>query len=642
MIELKNIIKNFKLGDGETQVLHGINLHIQKGEFIAIIGQSGSGKSTLMNILGCLDNASGGEYLLEGKNITKFKADELAKLRREKFGFIFQRYNLLSNLSAEQNVALPSIYAGVCKSDRTARAQKILNDLGLGDKTQSFPNRLSGGQQQRVSIARALMNGGEIILADEPTGALDSKSGIMVMQILLDLHKQGHTIIIVTHDPKIAQYANRIIEIKDGNIVSDKTKSTQIYKTQEKIKIQKNKFTHLKDEFIESFSMSISSIVSHKLRSMLTMLGIIIGIAAVISMVALGQGSQERILSSIRKIGTNTIDIMPGKSYGDMHSGRVRTLVLGDAEMLAKQPFLDSVTPNTSSTGTLTYQNISATASLRGGGARSLDISGLKLESGRAYDQDEVKSSASVVVIDQNTKNTIFNGVDPLGKTILFNKKPLSIIGVLKKDEMMAMDNGQLRIYAPYSTVINKITGERRISSITAKVNENANAQIAELTISKLLETKHGDKDFFTRNSDSIKQTIEETIGTMRLLISSIALISLVVGGIGVMNIMLVSVTERTTEIGIKMAIGARQANILQQFLIEAILLCVIGGAFGVGLSYLLGFFINNFIPDFSMIFSKQSIIVALVTSMAIGIIFGYTPARNASRLNPIDALSRE
>lgn len=642
MIELKNITKSFKIGDSDTQVLHGINLSIKKGEFVAIVGQSGSGKSTLMNILGCLDSPSSGEYMLNGVNISHLNHDDLARLRREKFGFIFQRYNLMTTMNALANVALPSIYAGVGKQERESRAYEILTALGLSEKTHSYPNKLSGGQQQRVSIARALINGGEIILADEPTGALDSKSGENVMQILNDLHKQGHTIIIVTHDPNIAAHANRVIEIKDGNILSDTIKNDEIYQKISKKLSQKSKFIYYKDQFIENFNMSVSAILAHKLRSILTMLGIIIGITAVISVVALGKGSQEQILAGIRKIGTNTIDIFPGKGFGDMRANQVKSLSISDAKILEQQSFLDSVTPNTSATGTLTYQNTSVSATLRGGGINTLAVNGMKIEVGRMFNEDEVDESANVVVIDQNTKISVFKGTNPIGEILLFNKKPFVVIGIIAHSDNAFGDNSVLRIYTPYSTAINKVSGDKNINSITVKVSDEVNAQVAEKSLIELLSAKHGKKDFFTRNSDSIKKTVEETIATMRLLISSIAVISLIVGGIGVMNIMLVSVTERTREIGIKMAIGAKPSNILQQFLIEAVLLCLIGGLAGISLSFAVGYVFNNFLDGFRMIFSNTSILLAITTSMLIGIVFGYMPARNASKLNPIEALSRE
>jgi len=640
VIELKNLGKQFRLGDTVFDALKDINLTIRKGEFIAIIGQSGSGKSTLMNILGCLDNPSCGEYLLEGNNISNLSGDELARLRRNKFGFIFQRYNLLSTLNTLQNVSLPSVYAGVSKKEREERASEILKGLGLGDKLESLPNKLSGGQQQRVSIARALINGGEIILADEPTGALDSQSGMMVMEILTNLHKEGHTIIIVTHDQNIASYAHRIIEIKDGKILKDSVKKDEIYDIDLKKPKQKNWLSFYKDQFIESFKMSVNAIFSHKLRSLLTMLGIIIGITSVISVVALGNGSQQQILSSIRGIGTNTIDIYPGKGFGDMRAGRIKTLSISDAVMLSRQDYLDSVTPNSTTIGTLTFANKSASATLRGGGSQSLEVLGHKIKSGRVFSEEEVKDSASVIVIDHNTKNEFFPDTDPLDKTILFNKRPFKIIGVLAKNDLM--DTSMLRTYTTYTAVINKITGDRHITSITAKVKDEVNAQIAERSLTEILTLKHGARDFFTRNSDSIKKTVEETTQTMTLLISCVALISLVVGGIGVMNIMLVSVTERTKEIGIRMAIGARQSNILQQFLIEAVLLCVMGGIIGVGLSFVIGSVFDKFVQGFEMVFSNASIVVALLTSSFIGIAFGYMPARSASKLNPIDALSRE
>ncbi|HLB29898.1 MAG TPA: ABC transporter ATP-binding protein, partial [Gammaproteobacteria bacterium] len=222
LIELRNISRTFVTGGGvEVRALRGVNLKIYPGEFLAVMGQSGSGKTTLMNILGCLDRPTGGTYLFAGRDIESFDADGLAWLRREAFGFIFQSYNLLATATAEENVEIPAIYAGLSARDRAIRAEALLSGLGLGDRLDHRPSQLSGGQQQRVSIARALMNGGNVILADEPTGALDSQSGIEVIALLEDLARQGHTVILITHDAEVAAHADRIVEFFDGKIIND-------------------------------------------------------------------------------------------------------------------------------------------------------------------------------------------------------------------------------------------------------------------------------------------------------------------------------------------------------------------------------------------------------------------------------------
>lgn len=643
MIHLENITKSFANGSEQMLALKGVSLHIEAGEFIAIVGQSGSGKSTLMNIIGCLDTLTSGSYKLGGKDITHFSPDELSELRLKKFGFIFQRYNLISANNALENVALPAIYAGSHKDERTARALELLDMLGLKGKEYQNPNKLSGGQQQRVSIARALMNGGEILLCDEPTGALDSASGEMVLKILKELNAKGHTIIMVTHDKGIASHANRIIEIKDGQIICDEKKDAKLAKLKTPKLTYSNNLSALKAELSESLAMSIGAIKAHKLRSFLTMLGIIIGITSVICVVALAKGSQESIIESINKMGTNTIQINPGRGPGDRNSAKVKRFNVDDAKMLEKLDFVDYASPIMATSAELIYANKSSTGIARAGNEKILQISGVELESGRNFTKEDVLNSASVMIIDQNTKKEFFSSLkddDVIGQNIIFAGHPFSIIGIAKKDEGPFGDT-TLSVYLPYTTVTNRLTGDYNLRQIIVSIKNNINSQLAEQAISDILLARRGARDFHMRNSDTILQTIKATTDTMGLLISGVALISLLVGGIGVMNIMLVSVIERTKEIGVRMAIGAKRKNIMLQFLIEAVLLCALGGAVGVALAFAIGWLIN-LSGIVSMIFSLSSVLVAFGISSAIGIIFGYMPAKSASRLNPIDALQRE
>ncbi|KNE86085.1 MacB family efflux pump subunit [Aggregatibacter aphrophilus] len=641
IIEIKQLNRSFGEGENCVHILKNISLSIKKGDFIAIMGQSGSGKSTLMNIIGCLDAPTSGSYKIHNNETVELSQNQLSDLRSQTFGFIFQHYNLLSSLTAAENVALPAIYAGMPQTQRLTRAKQLLEKLGLGDKWQNKPNQLSGGQQQRVSIARALMNGGEIILADEPTGALDSQSGENVMEILRQLHSEGHTIIMVTHDRDIAASANRVIEIKDGEIIGDSQKEA-IQSAVKNTGKSKSRFGFSKDQLIEAFKMSVSAIVAHKMRSLLTMLGIIIGITSVVSVVALGNGSQQKILENIKGIGTNTMTIFNGTGFGDRRAEQMQNLTVNDANALSNQSYVQSVTPNSTSSGTLIYGNQTfSSTSLKGVSEQSFDVEGLTLKLGNTFTQEDIRNNQSVALIDESAKKSIFPHENPLGKIIMFNKRPLRIIGVVS-DRQMGGASSSLNIYAPYSTVMNKISGSKKIASITVKVSDSVNSAVAEKGITELLQMRHGKKDFFIMNSDTIKQTIESTTSTMKLLISSIAFISLIVGGIGVMNIMLVSVTERTKEIGVRMAIGARQSNILQQFLIEAVLICLIGGVTGILLSGVIGLLFNTFMSDFAMAFSSASIIAAVAFSTLIGVVFGYMPAKRAAQLDPITALARE
>ena len=650
LMEVKGLIREFKAGEQTIRVLHDINLTINQGEMVAIIGQSGSGKSTLMNILGCLDQATAGDYKIFGQSVSRLDADELAKLRREHFGFIFQRYHLLGDINARDNVSVPAVYAGMDGQARNDRAEKLLSDLGLADKVNNRPSQLSGGQQQRVSIARALMNGGDIILADEPTGALDSKSGEDVVQILKDLNAQGHTIIMVTHDPGLAAQAERVIEIKDGYIIADyKNKDYQRPEAQPATMIDKHRksaFSSFIDRLFEAFKMSLLAMRAHKMRTLLTMLGIIIGIASVVSVVGLGKGSQEQILSNISSLGTNTITVTDGYPYGDpRRQYNDDNLTPQDAQAVADQPYVLSVSPQLNSNMNVRYRNVQEAASISGVGKDYLDVSGEKLALGQGFDEQSILRRTQDIIIDNNANKTFFpDNANPIGEVLLIGSVPGRVIGVLEpNDGGFSRGADSPTLYMPYTTMMSRLIGSAYIESFVALIDNNISSSAAESAISELMKSRHGTDDFRIRNSDSIRQTIESTTAAMTLLISSIAIISLIVGGIGVMNIMLVSVTERTNEIGVRMAVGARQSDIMQQFLIEAILVCILGGLLGIGMAFAIGELINRVGGDsFKVIYSSTSIIAAFVCSTLIGVVFGFLPARNAAKLDPVEALSRD
>jgi macrolide transport system ATP-binding/permease protein len=649
LIKLENIIREFPAGESTIQVLKGINLTINAGEMVAIIGASGSGKSTLMNILGCLDKPTKGAYSISGRTTGQLSPDELAELRREHFGFIFQRYHLLNALTAQGNVEIPAIYAGVTNEQRKRRAADILSRLGLADKINNKPNQLSGGQQQRVSIGRALINGGQIILADEPTGALDRQSGLEVMSILRELHQQGHTVIIVTHDPNIAQSAERIIEISDGHIVSDTTNPNYAPKHIDNRQVKRIEITKTQDNFSakyyrfrDAFKMAILSMSSQRLRTFLTMLGIIIGIASVVSMVALGQGTKQKILDNMNSLGTSTLEIHAGSGFGDRNADKITTLRSSDADFLAQQSFVHSTTPNLATSVYFRINNLVVTGTVNGVSDQYFAVQGYTISQGKFFDKTSVMTSAQEAVIDNNTVKRLFSNQNPIGKILMVGQLPVRIIGVATKQQQRFGNNENLNIWLPYTTVINRMVGQTSLKSITVRINDNIDLDVAEQAINTIMLQRHGNKDFFIINSNSIRETVNSSTLIFTLLISSIALISLVVGGIGIMNIMLVSVTERTREIGVRMAVGARSSDILQQFLIEAVLVCLIGGTIGILLSFVVGFVFNSLVTIFAMRFSVLSIVMAFGFSSIIGIIFGYFPARRAAKLDPIHALERE
>jgi macrolide transport system ATP-binding/permease protein len=652
LISLEDVGREYPSGETAVIALAHSNLKIETGEMVAIVGASGSGKSTLMNILGCLDKPTSGSYRISGRETASLGMDELAALRREHFGFIFQRYHLLKELTAIGNVEMPAVYAGLTPDERRKKANSILNRLGMAERVDHKPGQLSGGQQQRVSIARALMNDADVILADEPTGALDSKSGQEVLQILDELHAEGRTIIIVTHDMTVARRAERIIELRDGVIVSDRqnhrTSSFELAdggaSSGEFASAPSVPWKALFGRFREALQMAILAMNAHRLRTFLTMIGIIIGVASVVCVVALGAGAQQMVLANINNLGTNTLEIFPGRDFGDARSAKITTLVAADSAALAQQSYVAAVTPTVSTSSTLRFGPVEASALINGVSEKYFEVKGTQLAEGAFFDADSVRSVAQDVVIDDNTRKALFadQATSPIGLIILIGRVPCRIVGVTRSQQAGFGSSANPSVYLPYTTVQSRFLGTSSLRSISLRVSDSMPTDLAERAVTALLTQRHTAKDFFILNTDDIRRTITTTAQALTLLVAAIAVISLIVGGIGVMNIMLVSVSERVNEIGVRMAVGARQNDILQQFLIEAVLVCLGGGLLGIGLALGFGALFNSLGSPFSLIYSTTSIIAAFLSSTLIGVVFGYMPARNASLLDPVTALARE
>ncbi|HGM5417132.1 MULTISPECIES: macrolide ABC transporter ATP-binding protein/permease MacB [Serratia] len=645
LLELRGISRSYQSGDQTVAVLKNVSLSIEAGEMVAIMGASGSGKSTLMNILGCLDKPSAGVYRVAGQDVATLDSDALARLRREHFGFIFQRYHLLPHLSAAHNVEVPAVYAGLGKAARRERAVALLQRLGLSERVSYRPSQLSGGQQQRVSIARALMNGGQVILADEPTGALDSHSGEEVMTILKQLREQGHTVIIVTHDPAVAQQAERIIEIRDGEIIADSRPDGQSNPNAKPLEMvtPAPSWQQTIGRFREALVMAWRAMAASKMRTALTMLGIIIGIASVVSILVIGDAAKQMVLADIKSIGTNTVDIYPGKDFGDDDPTFRQALKYDDLAALREQPYVSALSPSIASSMRLRLGNVDVAANVNGVSEQFFRVYGMTFTEGVGIDQLQVQSQSQTVVIDANTQRRLFpNQKEVVGRVILVGNMPATVVGVAKEKQSMFGSSKTLNVWVPYSTMANRLMGNAYFDSITVRIRDGYNSQEAEQQLTRLLTLLHGKKDVFTYNMDSLVQTAEKTTRTLQLFLTLVAVISLVVGGIGVMNIMLVSVTERTREIGIRMAVGARSGDVLQQFLIEAVLVCLVGGALGITLSFAIGLLVQLVLPGWQISFPPAALLSAFVCSTAIGVVFGYLPARSAARLNPIDALARE
>jgi macrolide transport system ATP-binding/permease protein len=644
LIDLRDIRRTFVTSGGvEVHALRGVSLQIYPGEFVSLMGQSGSGKSTLMNILGCLDRPTSGEYRFAGKDIESFDVDALAWLRREAFGFVFQSYNLLGTATAQENVEIPAIYAGLPQAERFRRAAELLQSLGLGDRVDHRPNQLSGGQQQRVSIARALMNGGEVILADEPTGALDSQSGIEVMALLRELAARGHTVILISHDPKVAEQADRTIEILDGEIVKDtgalrNGSNLETSRTLGDFGDESAAAASIAD-VQESVRMAFRSLRANIFRTILTLLGIVIGVASVVAMLSIGEGAQRNIIDRISAMGVNMLTVR--SNYG--RSADAQKLTIEDSDAIRLEvPNVHATLPEISGNAVLRWGNVDYDSPIIAVSANLPETRSWPLAQGVFFTDEDSDTYTPVAVLGATIQEEMFGGEDPLGEYILIENIPFLIIGTLTRKGSSGFggrDQDEV-VFLPLRTGGLRIFGRQRLRTLTVAVEDPALISETEAQLTSFLVQRHGTEDFRIFNSAELLENVSESQRAFTILLGSIGAISLIVGGIGVMNIMLVSVTERTREIGIRMATGARQNDILLQFLSEAIVVSAMGGVLGV----VIGISIAKLIGLLGMpaIVTPGPVILAFTCAAATGLVFGFAPAKKAARLDPVQALASE
>ncbi|MBM4289083.1 MAG: ATP-binding cassette domain-containing protein [Deltaproteobacteria bacterium] len=709
LIELHDIHKTYQMGQVEVPVLKGVSFEVGRGEFVALMGASGSGKTTLMNILGCLDRPTSGSYRLAGQEVTDLSADDRAQLRNQKLGFVFQTFNLLPRTSALENVLMPLSYNGVNLSDDAAlrRSQELLQRVGLGERLDHEPSQLSGGQQQRVAIARALVNHPTIVLADEPTGNLDSKTSVEVLELVQRLNDEGVTIILVTHDEAVARYAKRIIRISDGMVEADTGGEAASPETPASEDNEADRSSHWNSSRLHRLvRTALHGLRRNIMRAALTALGIIIGVAAVIAMMEIGRGSASAINRTIASMGADNLLVLPGTAASGGVSfgiGTATTLTPQDAEAILKEaPAVRAVAPVVRARTQIIYGNRNwVPIYVYGSTPTFLDVRQWPLAAGEVFTEQDVRNGSKVCLLGQRLVRELFQGEDPLNKEIRVNNITFKVIGILsaKGANMMGVDQDDI-LLAPWTTIRYRV-------SRTALTNVNQSAQQTTTTsgttqqvntlnrlypstglnlypapsasqaannplpvrfanvdqiivaarstqetplairqITQLLRERHrlredAPDDFQIRDMTEMTSALSSTATLMTKLLLAVALISLVVGGVGIMNIMLVSVTERTREIGLRLAVGAWSRDILQQFLTEAVLLCFCGGIVGILLGRGISILIRGLL-QWPTELSVAAILVAFAVSVTVGVIFGYYPAWKASRLDPINALRYE
>jgi macrolide transport system ATP-binding/permease protein len=660
LIVTRDLTKTYDTGSVEVHALKGVSFTVHEGEFVAVMGPSGSGKSTFLNLLGCLDHPTRGTYILDGTDVSTMNDDQLAAVRSRSIGFVFQGYNLLPRTSAAHNIELPLVYSGERRRDKPSLA--LLEAVGLPKRGSHTPNELSGGEQQRVAIARSLVNAPAIILADEPTGNLDSAMSDEIMDIFLALNRAGITILMVTHEESVAAYARRLVKFKDGVIVSDEPVRDTRHGTAAGVDVariqsvtsrssKKRRGVLSPGELWENVRSAARSLLQNKMRAILTILGILIGVGAVIAMVSVGQGATAGVTQRIQGLGSNFLTVMPGSAnVGGVRQGfgSVSTLTIDDAAAIkAAVPDIAGVEPESNSRQQLKFLRNNWQTSLVGTSADYPVVRNWDVSSGAFFTDEDNRAKRNVVVLGQDVVTNLFGDEDPVGKIVKINGAGFRVIGVLVKKGagggFFSQDDTAL---IPINTMYARFRHQKDVRSIGMTAIDKDRIEQVKADVTTLLQTRHriqegAANDFNIVTQQDVLQTVQGVSQIMTLLLGAIGGISLLVGGIGIMNIMLVSVTERTREIGIRKALGARRRDIMSQFLVEAIILSGLGGLLGWGLGAVASQLIAKF-GKMTVVLTMGTVGLAIGFSIAVGLFFGIYPARKASRMDPIQALHFE
>jgi macrolide transport system ATP-binding/permease protein len=652
VIEIKNITKVYQMGDSKVRALDGVSLRVEAGDFVAIMGASGSGKSTMLQILGLLDTPDSGSYKLLGREVSSLQEDELASVRSRTLGFVFQQFNLLSRTSALENVALPLLYSDPGASHGDPR--ELLSTVGLGERTGHKSNQLSGGQQQRVAIARALVNNPRLILADEPTGNLDSKSSEEIIRLLGKMNEKGITVVMVTHEPDIARYARRVITMKDGKILSDRRRGSASRSAKEPTLKGPSKSggrLNLR-QAKEYYRQALRALLANKVRSALSILGVLIGVMAVIAGQAIGTGAQKSIEAAMASLGTNLLTLRPGSlAVGGVQQGTGGTsrITLQDVDAIATVPLVKRVSPEVSGRVQVTYADKNWSTSVTGTTPVYADMKSSKPIYGRFFSEDDVKRRNRVAVLGLTVIQKIFGeNTNPVGEMVKINRVNFQVIGVLPVKGSNGFQDQDDAILVPVTTAMYRLLGQQYVRQVNIEADSaEVTGPVAEAVAAFMKKLKHipdkpGTEDAYqVRNMAEFQAARNAQTQILTTLLTGIAAISLLVGGIGIMNIMLVSVTERTREIGLRKAIGARRVDILSQFLIESVVVSLIGGLLGVLLGWVIakGFFL---VLGWTTVVTPLAIVISTFFSAVVGMAAGIWPAYKASRLSPILALRYE